>query len=129
MPYDFKSRLTNRTTISMSCINRLEISIGSPTIEEIREGFLFFLVAGGGLVSSVIYTIPPNLPLSALRFFSLLRFGKTILLFCSRLNRNADKGDLWQDLRFNRRNYEFGEQRFLLLFLYQEVGRCRDIWH
>ena len=39
--------------------------------------------------SSVIYTIPPNLPLSALRFFSLLRFGKTKRLFCSRLNRNV----------------------------------------
>ena len=25
----------------------------------------------------LIYTIPPNHPLSALRFFSLLRFGKT----------------------------------------------------
>ena len=24
---------------------------------------------------AVMYTIPPNLPLSALRFFSLLRFG------------------------------------------------------
>ena len=38
---------------------------------------LFFMVAGGGLMSSVISTIHPNPPLSALRFFSLLRFGKT----------------------------------------------------
>ena len=43
-----------------------EVGGSSPppaTIEEIRKGFLFLLVAGGGLMSSVISTIPPNLPL------------------------------------------------------------------
>ena len=59
--------------------------------------FLLFSFAGVGL-ERLISTILPNLPLSALRFFSLLRFGKTKLLFCSHLNRNADKGGLWQDL-------------------------------
>ena len=58
--------------------------------------FLLFSFAGVGL-ERLISTILPNLPLSALRFFSLLRFGKTKLLFCSHLNRNADKGVLWQD--------------------------------
>ena len=57
--------------------------------------FLLFSFAGGGL-ERLIYTIHPNPPLSALRFFSLLRFGKTKLLFCSHLNRNVDKEGLWQ---------------------------------
>ena len=34
---------------SKSVRNAVEFSIRCPTIEEIREGFLFFLVAGGGL--------------------------------------------------------------------------------
>ena len=59
-------------------------------------------------MSSAISTIHPNPPLSALRFFSLLRFGKTKLLFCSHLNRNAEKEGLWQGgalhmLRFVKR--------------------------
>ena len=57
--------------------------------------FLLFSFAGVGL-ERLISTIHPNPPLSALRFFSLLRFGKTKLLFCSHLNRNADKEGLWQ---------------------------------
>ena len=70
--------------------------------------FLLFSFAGGGLMSSVTSTIHPNPPLSALRFFSLLRFGKTKLLFCSHLNCNADKEGLWQGgdlhmLRFVKR--------------------------
>ena len=44
-----------------------EVGGSSPppaTIEEIQIGFpLFFMVAGGGLMSSTIFTIPPNLPL------------------------------------------------------------------
>ena len=43
-----------------------EVGGSSPppaTIEEIRKGFLFFLVAGGGLMSSVTSTIHPNPPL------------------------------------------------------------------
>ena len=87
------------------CADRIE-SIARPLVCAImypRYGF-----AVRGLMSSVISTIHPNPPLSALRFFSLLRFGKTKLLFCSHLNCNADKEGLWQGgalhmLRFVKR--------------------------
>ena len=43
----------------MSRINRLEISIWSPTIEEIQKGFLFFYGSGGRTyVLSRIYNPP-----------------------------------------------------------------------
>ena len=67
-----------------------------PTTTGETAMFLLFSFAGVGL-ERLISTIHPNPPLSALRFFSLLRFGKTKLLFCSHLNRNADKEGLWQD--------------------------------
>ena len=56
----------------------------------------FFMVAGGGLMSSTIFTIPPNLPLSSLAPFRCYGSAKQTSLFCSHLNRNADKGGLWQ---------------------------------
>ena len=56
----------------MSWINRLEISMGSPTTTGETAMFLLFSFAGGGLMSSVTFTFPLNPPLT--------------------------KGDLWQDL-------------------------------
>ena len=67
----FFSHLMNRLIRSKSWINRLEISMGSPTIEEIREDFLFFYGSVGRTdVLSHIYN--PSKP-------------------------PFDKGGLWQD--------------------------------
>mgnify|MGYP003469789335 CR=1 FL=1 len=45
-----------------------------------------------GLMSSVISTIHPNPPLSLLAPFRCYGSAKQTSLFCSRLNRNVDKG-------------------------------------
>ena len=79
-----------------------EVGGSSPPPATIEDKSLdlpsFFMVAGGGLMSSFISTIPPNLPLSSLAPFRCYGSAKQTSLFCSRLNRNADKEGLWQDL-------------------------------
>ena len=86
-------------TASKSWISRLEISIWCPIIEDKSLDLpSFFMVAGGGLMSSIISTIHPNPPLSSLAPFRCYGSAKQTSLFCSHLNRNADKGGLWQDL-------------------------------
>ena len=48
----------------------VRIQVAQLKKREQHDVVLFFCWA-----HAVMYTIPPNLPLSALRFFSLLRFG------------------------------------------------------